>query len=63
MTQSTLHGVLGYRAFLHASLRSCTKLRGDVSAYVEIEQPEPTEEDVAQVRQLIGKVAEAAQPW
>jgi hypothetical protein len=38
--------------------RSCEKLRDDVTAYVAIELPEPTEGDVALVRVLIEKVAE-----
>jgi hypothetical protein len=50
------------RDFMDADIddcrRSCEKLRDDVTAYVAIELPEPTEGDVALVRVLIEKVAE-----
>jgi hypothetical protein len=47
------------RALLDGCLDSCRKLRDQMADYVEIELPEPTEDDVAQVRRLIEKVAEA----
>jgi hypothetical protein len=46
------------RALIDECLRSCRTLRDDVAAYVEIELPEPSEDDVAQVRKLIEKLAE-----
>jgi hypothetical protein len=47
------------RELIDECLRSCTTLRDEVAAYVEIELPEPREDDVAQVRRLIEKVAES----
>jgi hypothetical protein len=35
------------------------RIRDDVKVYVETELTEPTDDDVAQVRRLIEKVAEA----
>ena len=37
---------------------SCSELRDQMADYVEIELPEPAEDDVAQVRLLIEQVVE-----
>jgi hypothetical protein len=47
------------REMIDDCLRSCTTLRNDVEPYVEIGLPEPADDDVAQVRALIEKLAEA----
>lgn len=46
------------RELINDCLRSCTRLRDDVSAYVEIELPEPADDDIAQVRGLLDKLVE-----
>jgi hypothetical protein len=46
------------RALLDGCLDSYRKLRDDVADYAEIELAEPSDDDVAQVRRLIEKVAE-----
>ena len=46
------------RALLDDCLRSCRELRDQMADYVEIELPEPANDDVAQVRMLIEKVVE-----
>jgi len=44
------------RALLDGCLASCRELRDQMADYVEIDLPEPAEDDIAQVRALIEKV-------
>jgi len=46
------------REMIDDCLRSCTVLRDDVKPYVEIELPEPGDDDVALVRKLIEKLVD-----
>jgi hypothetical protein len=46
------------RDLLDGCVASCKELRDRMADYVEVELPEPTEDDVAQVRRLIEKVVE-----
>jgi hypothetical protein len=46
------------RALLDGCLASCRELRDEMADYVEIELPEPAEEDIEQVRALIAQVVE-----
>jgi hypothetical protein len=46
------------RSLLDGCLDSCRQLRDEMADYVEIELPEPGEDDVAQVRRLIAKVVD-----
>jgi len=46
------------RALLDGCLASCTGLRGQMADFVEIELPEPAEDDVEQVRAFIEKMSE-----
>ena len=48
------------REMIDECLRSCTDLRDKLADYVEIELPEPSEDDVAQVRLLIERVGEGS---
>ena len=47
------------RALLDGCLASCSGLRDQMADFVEIELPEPTEDDVEQVRQLLDRLVEA----
>jgi hypothetical protein len=46
------------RAILDGCLGSCRDLRDEMAAFAAIELPEPSEDDVAQVRLLIEQVVE-----